>query len=325
MNILQPKGSRNPSLQDTITVGGVAQDLLTGVTGVAFSMRPRTSATLKVDHVAATIVQSGPTTNVGVVRYDWAAADVNGTVSGITAPVLDYVAWWTVTFTGGKTEDTPEFAVYLTDHVAGTSDLCSREDVKQGWEATGNTNKRDPQIDATITAVSAHVMRRLERELVPKSTGAVRTFRLDSYGLDLVPFDLRSASLVRLHPESGSPVTLTSGSDYALEPVQKPLGTYTKLHVAGLIPLVSTFATRFGYAQIEVTGDWGVWDLPTVPMDIRNAVAQTVRAWMSQPVSQMGLAQRPSADGSVIVEPPTVWGIPDGPWSVLKHLKRQPV
>jgi hypothetical protein len=132
------KGNRSPSLADTILVDTTPFDL--SASSVTFSMRLRSSATLKVAAAAAVIV-SGP---AGTVRYDWAAIDVD------TAG--DYVAWWTVT-TAGKTQDTPEFTITMLDHVPGTSRYLTLEEFKKTRNLNG-LSFADPDAVVALEAAS---------------------------------------------------------------------------------------------------------------------------------------------------------------------------
>jgi hypothetical protein len=120
--IQHTKGNRNPSIADTIQVDTTPFDL--SASTVTFSMRLRSSSTLKVAAASAVVVL-GP---AGTVRYDWTSGDVD------TAG--DYVAWWTVT-TSGKTQDTPEFTITMLDHVPGTSRYLSLEEFKKTRNLNG--------------------------------------------------------------------------------------------------------------------------------------------------------------------------------------------
>ena len=84
---------RLPSIQSVQSSGGTPIDL-TGATGVNFIMKATQGSTIKVN-AAAIIV----TPLSGVVRYDWAVADVD--TPG------EYIAEWQVTWTGGKKQSFP--------------------------------------------------------------------------------------------------------------------------------------------------------------------------------------------------------------------------
>jgi hypothetical protein len=208
--------------------------------------------------------------------------------------------------------------------VSDTRDLCTRADVKQAFETTGSSSARDARIDAAITAVSVHIMSKLERELTPKTDNAARTFAvpLDAPHaiVNLVPFDLRNADQVRLHPE-GSAVILAA-TEFALQPTHKPDGSFVMMQIADTATLQSAFALQFRYAQVEITGDWGIWDTAQVPPHVREAAAQTVRSWLRQGTGLAALADRGVDAPGVQTEPPQTFAIPPGAWSALSYLKR---
>jgi hypothetical protein len=69
-------------------------DLLTGVSGVTFSMREVNSTTAKVTNQACVVIQSSPTVDKGVVEYRW-----TGTTPTDTAGI--YVAEFSVQYVSG--------------------------------------------------------------------------------------------------------------------------------------------------------------------------------------------------------------------------------
>ncbi len=293
MAIVHHKGNRDPSLTDTIRVDGIAQDLTAKT--VKFKMRLETASTLKVD--AAAVVVSAP---AGTVRYDWAAADVDMADVPAGTAVAEYVAWWEVTTTaGGKTQDTLEFPIALVDHAIGSSNLCSVADVREALEHSTTGRERDDLIRAHIAEASIAIMRETKREFAPQSaTGTARTFRayprrmLDERVIvSFSPYDLQTATAVALHPEQASPEALSDGTDYDLLPVEAPLGVFTYLLLAedkslSRGRLSSDLLTRFGYAQIRVTGTWG---FSSVPRDVRRACVLTVASWMRRDVGALGV------------------------------------
>ncbi len=90
------KGSTNRSITATLDSTNPLDDFST-VTAVVFYMRKSRATVNKINGAAAVVVSS--TTAAVVVRYDWAAADVD------TAG--DYEGYWKATFANTKTDRFP--------------------------------------------------------------------------------------------------------------------------------------------------------------------------------------------------------------------------
>lgn len=254
--------NRSPSLTDTIRVDGAAFPLTTST--VKLRMRAAASSTLKVD-TAATVV-SAP---AGTVRYDWAALDVD------TAG--EYVAWWRVTLPSGFVQETPTFAVTVTDPASLTQppDLCTVADVKQAMETSSGA--ADPLIQMMISAASVMIPNKYQRDFAPR-TAQTYTFKVFGFSVDLSPHDLRSATTVTLDP-NGTPVVLAA-TQYRLAPsgAESNLGTFTNVQLSRVQNLYSTGVTYFGYSELGILGNWG----PTaIPADVTRACALTVASWLS--------------------------------------------
>lgn len=293
-------GNRNPSITETITVGGVAFDL-TG-SSVRFKMRDPRSNALKVDALA--VIVSAP---AGTVRYDWAAADVD------TAGLFD--VWWEVT-TGGKTQDLMEAVIELRLHAPGSLDLTTLAEVKAHLEIDNDEVKRDTMIRALITAASVAINGRYQRELTPRAT-ATRRFRFRAPVVDLAPFDLRSVTTATLEPQSSSPTVLVANTDFALSGYRAKTNTYLLLRLSRDLGWESSsHMYRFGHAVLDVAGDWGAWDTDDVPEDVRRACAVTVGAWIDKAVAQYGNLVEADAAG-VAPSLGRTWAIPSAAHSIL--------
>jgi hypothetical protein len=216
--------------------------------------------------------------------------------------------------------------------VADDSDLCTRPDVKLALEIQDTVTVRDALIDDAITDASLRIMEYCKREFSPQSAaGTARTFPIDwrsawSGGgplgtfVDLSPYDLQTATSVILHPETGgSALTLTAGTDYALEPIPSFYGVYYGLRVSSYLPITSAFATQFGYAQIQITGTWG---FPTIPAPVKRACIVTVASWVDRRAGSYAPAD--NIDGRMTL-PDTSGGldIPNSAKRLLEPLARR--
>jgi len=95
---------RLPSIQAILSSGGNPVDL-TGATGVNFIMKAAQGNTVKVNAAAVVVTPAS-----GVVRYDWAVADVD--TPG------EYLAEWQVTWTGGKKQTFPTLSYHSVSILA---------------------------------------------------------------------------------------------------------------------------------------------------------------------------------------------------------------
>jgi hypothetical protein len=189
------------------------------------------------------------------------------------------------------------------------ADWVTTAEAKTALEISGTS--RDSTIAAAITAASQALNARCRRELTPKTADDTRTFPIDldlfddaPYGrglfpyvqgsgiVSLSPYDLASAAAVTLHPEeAGLSEVLAAGVDYALWPVggSRLTGTYTKLKLArSRSSLISSYASRFGAAQLQIQGAWGVWDTADVPEDLKRACVVTVGSWIDKAIAEYG-------------------------------------
>lgn len=277
------KGDRNPSLQDTITVGGAAYDLTSS--SVKLQMRAISSQTLTVD-ASATVVTAAS----GIVRYDWAADDVD------TAGM--FLAWWEIT-TGSKTQKSDDFLVEIRDQSGTASWLCEISEVREHLQIKSSDRNPDDLLGRLVAAASTAITRYCDREFTPTSA-ATRIFPVRDCLVDLAPYDLRTVTTMLLHPEESTPTTLTANSDYVLEPLPSVTGTYTRVRLYEALPFHSTFASRFGFARLSIAGAWG---MASVPEDVRYAAKQQAATWYRSHVSVYSQAFNPEQGGLDLERP----------------------
>lgn len=269
--------NRNPTLADTISVGGSPVNL-TGATVTVYVRNASTSA-LKING-GVVMITNAP---LGQVAYSWGSTDLD------TAG--EYYAWWRVT-NGGLTQDTPEWHLLVVDHGQPFANLIvGIEDVKENLRITKNT--WDGQLTRMIRAATAR-FERFTGHTVSVVAATSRDFQYDGSGvLDLMPFDINAngaTPVLTMDTDVSAGFTL-SPAMYRFEPRPKPFGIYTMLMM-----MESSIAMRGGLnwwsggdsplgtigfgRQVTVTADWG-WT--TIPDDIRQGALQQVSQWWANP------------------------------------------
>jgi hypothetical protein len=254
----------------------------------------RLETTFKVDDVLTdpTTVTLTVLTPAGAsTSYTYAASEV--TRESVGAFYKDVVAStagiWSWKWTGtGTAAGIDEGTFTVEDTLLGSELLCSMDDVKDYLEIT--TTDSDDLIISSVVAASSILPERYQREFVGP-TGGTRTFQLRSRLLDLAPYDLRSATSVTLHPEEVAQ-TLTANSDYELRPVggARLGGTYLHIALSPRLNLSSTVAREFGYARLQVIGNWGCFSTGAVDASVKRAAVITAAAWTDRAISEYALA-----------------------------------
>lgn len=161
-------GNRNASISDTITSGGVAQNI-NGKT-LTFKMRPIASSTLKVN-AAATNLDDGTEANRGKWRYDPAAADVD--TEGF------FLAWVEVAGSG-LTQDVPEFLIQFIAHSPQSTWYTQVEEFKQSLTLSGTTFA-NMDIETAVAAASRKIDEETGRRFYTTTSNEVRYFTPDSW------------------------------------------------------------------------------------------------------------------------------------------------
>jgi hypothetical protein len=281
-------GSRNPSITETITIGGIVFDLTTST--VRFKAREIGSTVLLVDQ-PATIV-SAP---AGTVRYDWGAADI--TSGGIFFQARNAIAvWWEVT-TAGKVQDMMEAIIQCVAHAPVTKDYIELGEFKATATLQGQSFA-DMDIKIAIASSSRAVDEVAGRRFYLDADAAQVRYYSPTDWWTLHVDDIVTITTLK-SDESGDGTfenTWTLNTDYVREPLNaaSDLEPWTKLcaHPNG--------GFRFPInvpRSVELTGKFG-W--PVVPPQIKQATTILAQRLLKRArevpfgVSGVGL------DGSVV-------------------------
>jgi hypothetical protein len=198
----------------------------------------------------------------------------------VPASLGDYTIVWDKGSTAPSNMATEELVVTYSSFVGAgpqASDLCSLADVRLAMETPAGDTALDAEIQDMISDASERILADVSRELVPLTANpATRRFRVDGYLVDLEPFDLRAVTSVTLHPESSSPVVLSS-SDYALKPIADRWGVYNRIQLSRLLVLYSDTMLKQGFCYLDVAGTWG---FASVPRIAKRACINAVRSWL---------------------------------------------
>lgn len=198
-------------------------------------------------------------------------------------------------------------------------DLVTLAEVKTALEITDSS--RDTLIAQLITQASSACINEAGREFAPATASATRRFRVDSFTVNLCPYDLRSVTTVVLNPEGTSPSTLAATTDYQLLPIGAPSGTFTSLAISKVLAAMWSSQTSFffGYALLDISGAWG---FASVPDDVKRAAIITVGSWLRKDVTAL-LAQTEFGIGEGLAPSfPTTLEIPNNAKALLAPFYR---
>jgi hypothetical protein len=200
-------------------------------------------------------------------------------------------------------------------------DLCTLADVRASLEIPVADTSRDALIATLITAASDAIMNETDREFAPVTASATRRIKVDGLTFDLAPYDLRTVTTMTLNPEGASPTVLAAATDYQLQPIGAPSGTYTSVKLSGF--LASLYAGpslyTFGYALIDIAGAWG---FASVPTDVNRACVVTVGSWLRKDVSSLLAGSEFDVGGGIAPAFPTTMEIPNAAKRLLGSFYR---
>lgn len=200
-------------------------------------------------------------------------------------------------------------------------DLCSRAEVRAFLELPAADTGRDALVDTTITAISAAIAEYTQREFTPTAS-ATRRFALPvgNHSLDLAPYDLRTVTTLKLHPEDAAPDTLTANSDYQLEPITNAQGVYTRVRFSALTTLFNSDSARyFGRTQVEIAGAWG---FASIPNDVKQAAVIAVASALRRDVPALDLGDILDNPRELTPDRPVNYALPAASLRMLAPYKR---
>lgn len=286
-------GNRSPSLLDTIRIDDEPVDL-TGCTVRLQARREGAAAgVLEIDG-GASIIQAGVDPNFtdkGVVRYDWAAGDVDEAV--------DLRGWWRVTLPSAKTQDTPEFTITISDHEDQPTTLLSSLGAAREYVLSDQDDpSQDSKLVRLLKAYSRAVANYSRREWIPTVDAEARRLTYNGLGyLTLDPWDLRSIDSIVMFTDlpTAQQRTLDPGSptveaEYRLLPAGLTAeGTYRSLSLPPSTPTGGPFVVdgdivyrSASSSEITITGNWGIG---FVPDDVELATLIAVKNAYENPSS----------------------------------------
>jgi hypothetical protein len=228
-----------------------------------------------------TIANGATVAQIGGVRYDWAAGDVD------TAG--DFRAWVHVILPGGNTQDSPEFPIEIEEHAPVIRPLCALADIFRyvpGYRSDAST---DETLERLISAESRTLHQHHHREFVSIVGQPTRLF-------DIRPREVRTrririgdcttVSTVRILEEDAATLVSTVASS-ARESLPRTREEWEPIRQIRL------FSETFGgptivYGQLlEVNGIWG---FPQIPENVRQACAKLVIVRYLSDVALQGTA-----------------------------------
>lgn len=271
-------GNRNAAFSDTITSGGVAQNI-NGKT-LTFKMRAIASSTLKVN-AAATNLDDGTTALRGKWQYNPAAADVD---------TAGWYVFWIEVAGSGLTQDVPEFLVQFIAHSPLTNAYVEVEELKNTLTLAGTTFANQ-DVEAAILAASRAVDKHCDRRFWA-DTGTLNVRYYTPLSASVCRID-DLTTLTSLKVDQGGDGTFeetwTNNTDFVLQPLNAAADSWPWTRVE-----VNPSSTRYfpaGYLRtVEVTGTFGWTAVPPAVKQATSIMAHTlVKRSREAPFSVVGV------------------------------------
>lgn len=227
-----------------------------------------------------TVASGAAVTQLGGVRYDWAAADVD--------TVGDLDAWWEVTLPSTYVQETPIFDIEIEDPALVFRGLCELADVisyAPGYRKRPDSDT-DGLLERMILAETRSIQRETGREFVAHyPTVATRRFDIEPWNVrqrkvyvsDLAQAPTGASTVKILAADQSTVVQTVTSTDYIVFPrvraASDPITAFVfPPGTSAAVSLVS------GYVLEIVLAGTDVWGFPSVPDDIREACAKLVVA-----------------------------------------------
>ena len=281
--------------QGTLTVASTSGFLASGallVGGTQYVEYEAITATtfLGCSKGTGTIAGGAAVVQVGGVRYDWAAADVD--------TAAEYLGWWEVTLPSAKTQDTPEFELVIVEHSAFSPSLYIQvEEFKSTIELSG-TSFSDEDVKMALRSACRAVDEICGRRFyLDADASQVRYYSPDN-PWTLYIDDISTITTLKTDDDGDGTFenTWTLNTDYYVDPLNAVYESrpWSKLcvHPSGTY----LFPTNYP-RSVELTGKFG-W--PVVPAQVEEATTLLAHRLLKRArqapfgISGLGL------DGSVV-------------------------
>lgn len=222
-----------------------------------------------------------------------------------TAPLTigEYVILWDDGSGNDATED-----LTVNPFLPTGLDLCTLADVRLAQRLPdGEDTDQDDLRETNITDASQTIERWCARELSDRGT-LTRTFAYRGLrSLPLAPYDLRSVSSLDVDG-----TVLTQNADFYLEPLPSQDGTFQRIDFEGY-PISQVRSLYWRSRPRRVVTITGAWGMAAVPVDVKRAAVETVKAWMDRGSPDT----YDSSDARMVGDSPSGFDIP---WSARKLL-----